>query len=237
MSRRHKENEINNNNTTQQVVSQADSHPESASRDHHLFDGLKFTIGRRKSLFSLDLVLKAILKAFEQDQVVVDGKWVKIPRSCVMDSFTDEEVDKMTSKKGRPFIRRLFQKVEDNKLVGYFKETLHEAKEKCVELYENIAQFAVCFLKGSNKAFSPDDDPYGKLSHYHRILKPEVADLPTRKTLSNYLKWFVDWKPVATCIKENIKEKKERLKHYRWERFIEWIQSHLLIIAPEYVYT
>ena len=83
------------------------------------------------------------------------GKWLKIPRRYFEESLStirltalgQEPPPNEKRKKGRPWLKRLIDKVEDSKVVGWFKTTLHEAKEKCKELYQDITQVAVCFLK------------------------------------------------------------------------------------------
>lgn len=241
MSRRHKETEIKDNSQQIEVASQADNH----------LRGYRFNLSspsllerlvavkkpdKKKSIFSMEKISAAIEKIshilgdpLSISDIEIDEKWVKIPRSY----FDDEIVDKMTQGKGRPFIKRLFNRITDNEVVDCFKKTLHAVKKKCTELYENLAQYAVCFLKGSNQAFAPDDDPYGKLSHFHRILNSEFPDLPTCRTLNNYMHWFVEWEPVVTD--ETAKDKKERHRHRIWEQLIEWIYNYLKKIAPQYV--
>ena len=235
MSRRHKEQETEINHKPQQAESQADG---SQERDYsYLNKFLKFTIAKRdgtKGRFSLDKIVSAISKAFtkasEEDEIEVDDKYVKIPLQY-FDDKTIEEVQKK-SKGGRNPVKRLFSGISDSKVVEYFHNTLNAVKEKCIELYENITQYSTCFLKAANKTFSPDDDPYGKISHYHRILEDEVPELPTRKTLNNWLRWFDDWKPAVTY--EDRKDKKQRARHRLWERLIEWIKKYLMELAPKY---
>lgn len=178
---------------------------------------------------------EVIGNAFMHYGIEIDDKWVKIPRSFFevhLDETTPlEAVMEEKSKRGRPIIKRLISKIADSEVVGYFKETMKTAKTKCVELYKNTAQFCVCFLKGLHNAFCPDDDPYGKISHYHRILDEAIIGIPTRKTISNCYKWFVEWKTVYT---DTVKEKAEKAKHRLWMKLMEWIQSFLLEIAPQY---
>ena len=173
--------------------------------------------------------------AFINHDIVFDDKWVKIPRAYFEVHLDEtppfEAVLEENSKRGRPVIKRLLSKISDSEVVSYFKKTLKTAQTKCVELYKGITQFCVCFLKGIHNAFSPDDDPYGKISHYHRMLDEATSGIPTRKTLSNCYKWFVEWKTTYT---DTVKEKAEKAKHRLWMKLIEWIQSFLLEIAPQY---
>ena len=167
--------------------------------------------------------------------IEIDDKWVKIPRS-LFEIHLDEtppftEVLEKKSQRGRPIISRLIKRIADSEVVAYFKKALETTKKKCVELYEGISQFCVCFLKGIHNAFCPDDDAYGKISHYHRLLDEAITGIPTRRTISNCYKWFVEWKTVYT---DTVKEKAEKAKHRLWMKLIEWIQSFLLEIAPQY---
>ena len=194
--------------------------------------------------FSTDKIIAAIEKAFSKQEVEIDDKWLKIPLSAFQPleersplrfwkrnrSQPEEEPEK--SKRGRNPIKRLIDKISDSKVMGFFRNTWDAVKKKCEELYENVTQFSICFLRGIYRAFCPDDDPYGKISHYHEILHDEIRDFPTRRTLSNYYNWFVNWRPVL--INESPKEKKERHRHSLWKELIEWIYYYLLKIAPEY---
>ena len=129
-------------------------------------------------------------------------------------------------------LKRLIDKVEDSKVVNWFKTTLHEAKQKCKELYQNITQIAVCFLKGIHEFMAPDEDPYGKVSYYHRMLAEDVPNMPSRETLSRHYRWFVNWKKAETY--EDGKAKNERHKHRIWERLLHWIKEFLITLAPQY---
>lgn len=188
--------------------------------------------------------IKDVAGAFSRNEVVIDDKYLKIPLTAFKESTTDtfnrivnkvvaqEEEKSEANKRGAPPIKRLFKKITDSKVMQFFHKTKDTVKKKCAELVENLTQFCVCFFHGIHQAFAPDEDPYRKVSHYHDMLKAEVSDIPTRRTLSNYNNWFVNWVPVV--FKETPKEKKERNRHRLWEKLIEWIYSYLLIIAPEY---
>lgn len=242
MSRRHKENDINT-----YKPQQAESHADGSLRDKGLSClGLSiknFTVTKRdgsKDKFSSDIIMNAIVKAFEKMDVEMDDKWLKIPRRYFEESLStirltalgQEPPPNEKRNKGRPWLKRLIDKVEDSKVVGWFKATLHEAKEKCKELYQDITQVAVCFLKGIHEFMAPDEDPYGKLSYYHRMLVKEIPDIPSRETLSRHYRWFVNWKKAETY--EDAKAKNKRHKHRIWERLIRWIKEFLMELAPQY---
>ena len=242
MSRRHKENDINT-----YKPQQAESHADGSLRDKGLSClGLSiknFTVTKRdgsKDKFSSDIIMNAIVKAFEKMDVEMDDKWLKIPRRYFEETLStirltalgQEPPPNEKRNKGRPWLKRLIDKVEDSKVVGWFKTTLHEAKEKCKELYQDITQVAVCFLKGIHEFMAPDEDPYGKLSYYHRMLVKEIPDIPSRETLSRHYRWFVNWKKAETY--EDAKAKNKRHKHRIWERLIRWIKEFLMELAPQY---
>ena len=248
MSRRHKETEITDNYKPQQADSQAEGSPKVK---RSIFGGgltlSNFSIVKRdgsKDGFLLSKIMNAISKAFTSKEIEVDDKWVKIPRSTFnelengwLNQYRESnnpqpEEEPKTSKRGANPVKRLFKKIKDSKVMELFHKTLNTVKEKCYELYENITQFSICFLHGSHKAFAPDEDPYRKVSHYYDMIKYEVEDFPTRKTLSNYNYWFVNWKPLLT--NESAKEKAERHRHILWVELIEWIFYYLAEIAPEY---
>lgn len=247
MSRRHKENDIDTYKPQQAESHEDVSYKVERSAKHSASFLDKFlTVTKRdgsKDHFSLSKITEAISTAFSLFDVEVDEKWIKIPRSA-FDQLGDgwlqyyremkESESKESPKKtaGRNPIKRLFKKVADSKVMEYFHGALHEVKNKCKELYENITQYSVCFLHGVHKAFSPGEDPYGKISHYHEMIKQDIWDFPDRKTLSNYNNWFVNWKPVL--YNESPKEKNERHRHSIWQQLIEWIYNYLLKTAPEY---
>ena len=249
MSRRHKEQE-----NTNYKPQQAESHEDGSLRVKcspldTCLSILNFTITKRdgsKCQFSMHKIMEAISGAFSRNEVEVDDKWMKIPLTAfkrysddninriVSHTFAQEEEKPKESKRGAHPIKRLFKKITDSKVMEFFHKTWNEAKEKCAELIENVAQFCTCFLHGSHKAFAPDEDPYRKVSHFYNMVKAEVWDFPTRKTLSNYNNWFVNWTPVV--INETPKEKKERHRHSLWKQLIEWIYCYLLKIAPKYAF-
>ncbi len=242
MSRRHKENDVDT-----YKPQQAESHVDGSPRDKgHSFLGLcikNFTIAKRdgsKDRFLLSKIIDSILSAFEKKDVEVDDEWVKIPRryfekslsTISLSAFSHEPCTEEKRNKGRPWLKRLIDKVEDSQVVDWFKSALHEAKEKCIELYQDITQVAVCFLKSIHEFMAPDEDPYGKVSHYHRMLAENIPDIPSRETLSRQYRWFVNWKKAETY--EDGKAKNERHKHRIWERLVNWIKEFLMKLAPQY---
>lgn len=243
MSRRHKENDIET-----YKPQQAESHGDGSHRvqsdydstSNKLFSGLSIT--RRLSsatTFIAKKIYESIEKAFSLGEIEVDDKWVKIPRRYFEDSlisnrfedFRDTYAEEKRNK-GRPWLKRLIDKVEDSQVLDWFKSTLHEAKQKCKELYQDVTQVAVCYLKSIHEVIAPDEDPYGKMSHYHRMLAEEIPDIPSRETLSRYYRWFVNWKKAETY--EDGKAKNERHKHRIWERLVNWIKEFLIKLAPQY---
>lgn len=253
MSRRNKEKEIADNNKSRQAESHADGSPRV---NRSLFSGFgvsNFTVTKRdgsKFGFSLNKVISAIKSAFEKKEVEVDDNWVKIPRRYFDDDvlspseflgyiserglheFSAQE-DK--PKRGHPKLRQLINKFKDSEVVGWFKSACAEAKSKAKEIYQDLTQMSVCFLRSIHLAFSTeDDDPYGKVSHYHQMLENEIPGLPSRETISRNYRWFVNWKALLSEKYEDAKRKKERYKHWLWERLIEWIRQYLLELAPQY---
>ena len=261
MSRRHKILETESNYKPQQVESYEDSHQKKsrwAIGATSILDKIHIVTKRDKDTASQsDIILglfgsigtivskaihKAFTKAFYDESIEVDDKWVKIPRSYFEAEASSLDIEKKvieresaTQGRGRRFLNRLINTVADSKIVGYVKATYKEAKEKVSKFIENTTQFCACCLNGLFKTFSPSDDPYGKLSHFHRLLSHEFPDLQSRKTLSNYYKWFIDWKPPLTSY-VGPKEKKNRFRHRLWEKLIAWICDYLKTLAPEYAF-
>ncbi len=241
MSRRHRQ-EVEKNYEPQQVESQGGGHPEKSRWSLGLSSVKKEFFGRM-DFFCVEKIASALCAAFERKEIEVDEHWFKIPRKLfesfpqpkIKADFDNEEASNKKAEKGRPKIKRLFNCITDNKVVDLFKETLSAVKKEVVKLYKDITQYTVCFFKGSNQVFAPEDNPYGKLSHFHRVLDNEIDELPSRKTISHYWNWFIDWKPVKG-VEENPKDKREKNKHRLWENLIEWIIDHLLKVVPQYTY-
>lgn len=247
MSRRHKKQETEINYKPQPVEPHEDCHSEESGctkSGASSFLGKYFTVRKRDRVvyFSIskiaEAINKAVNKALAEQKIEVDEKWVKIPRSYFKEDtfsqYVDEDVtEKVTHGRGRRFLNRLISSVEDSKIVGYVKGALKTAKEKVEVLIENTTQFCTCGLKALFQTFAPSDDPYGKLSHYHSLLKNELPDLLSRKTLSNYYKWFEEWRPPLTKYIDT-KEERQKKRHSLWEKLIEWICEYLREKAPQY---
>ena len=167
------------------------------------------------------------------DEIQIDGDNVIIPKrffSTFLDLLIADK--RMKKKGGRPKVKQLLNTIADSKVVSCFKETLKTVKKKCKDFFKGVAQYCVCFLKGIFRAFKPNEDPYGVISHYHRILDGKVDGLPTRRTIQNHYNWFIGWKETMIV---TAKEKAELAKHIIWEKLIKWICDHLLRLAPQFV--
>ena len=243
MSRRHKENDIE----------QTKPHQAEPQRDDSMGKIMRFTVSSSclsNKISSLcHIITNAFTNAIKNEGIEIDDQWLKIPRKYLEPECSlcfglrsldgppelTPHTEKKQSKRGRHWPQRLINKVEDSTVVGWFKTTLSKAKQMVQELYQDVTQFAVCFLKGIHEAFCPDDDPYGKLSHYHRMLvnpDAEIPDIPSRETLSRHYRWFREWREEV--IYEDRKAKREKYKHWIWERLIQWIKEFLLAMAPQY---
>ena len=264
MSRRHKENQVENTKPQQQAEPQGGGSLRgmrfslSSASISKMLSSLMKTIEKPKSTnFDkvTDSILGAFRKGFKKKDVEIDDDWVKIRRKPLED-FLNSDVRELLRepeyctmapdptigkpKKGRSLLKRFIDKMEDSKVIGFFKTTYDKAKQKAKELYEGMTQFCVCFLNAIHVAYCPDDDPYGKISHYHRMLSsPEaeeagipVTDIPARRTISGKYCWFRDWRPAVTY--EDGKARRERHKHSKWEELIQWIKAFLQELAPQY---
>ena len=243
MSRRHKENDIE----------QTKPHQAEPQRDDSMGKIMRFTVSSSclsNKISSLcHIITNAVTNALKNEDIEIDDQWLKIPRKYLEPECSlcfglrsldgppelTPHTEKEQRKRGRHWLQRLINKVEDSTVVGWFKTTLSKAKQMVQELYQDVTQFAVCFLKGIHEAFCPDDDPYGKLSHYHRMLvnpDAEIPDIPSRETLSRYYRWYKDWREEVTF--EDRKAKRMKRKHRIWEKLIQWIKEFLLAMAPQY---
>jgi len=200
-----------------------------------LFSSLYISIVEKKDAFKFQLDKEKWAQAMGYlDEIQIDGENVIIPKRffCTFIELLIPE-KKLKQQRGRPKVKQLLNTIADSKVVSCFKETLKTLKKKSKELFMGIAQYCVCFLKGIFRAFKPNEDPYGVISHYHRILDGKVEGLPTRRTIQNHYNWFVGWKETMIM---TAKEKNELAKHIKWEELIKWICDHLLKIAPQFVY-
>lgn len=249
MSRRHKENDIVNINKPEIVESHEDGHLEKSRStfnsdsllDKLLTVSLKSTSATRYIAEKVANVIDtAVTKALSEAKIEVDDKWVKIPRSYFEDELfgaqtVEEVIEPAPQGRGRKLLNRLINRVSDSKIVGYVKRAYKSAKKLCSTLIENTTHFCACCLPALFKVFAPDDDPYQKLSHYHSLMEPAFPDLMSRKTLSNYYRWFVDWRAPLTSYMGS-KEKKEKLRHNLWEKLVAWICDFFRKIAPQYAF-
>ena len=238
MSRRHKENDIE----------QTKPHQAEPQRGDSMGKIMRFTVSSTSFTNNLSslchIITNAVTNALKNEDIEIDDQWLKIPRKYLEPECSlcfglrsldgppelTPHTEKKQSKRGRHWLKRLVDKVEDSTVVGWFKTTLNKAKEMVQELYQDVTQFAVCFLKGIHEAFCPDDDPYGKLSHYHRMLvnpDAEIPDIPSRETLSRYYRWFKDWREEVTF--EDRKAKRMKHKHRIWEMLIHEEYPYLCI--------
>lgn len=257
MSRRHRETE---NETIKSH--QAESYEDGRLRDQSnemsasnklssVFSGLqKINVVRKTKSYLAEKISQAIYTALGNCTIEVDDTWVKIPRSLfnvkdieILEQFcpnvnSHQEESSRKENRGRKTIKQLFSKFSDSKFVQYFRDTWNAAKEIGVSLYEEFTSFCSTFFIASNKVFSPDDDPYGygKVSHYYEVILPEIkkemANPFTREWLNGKIRWFEYWRPAVTY--EDRRAKKERRRHRVWEELIEWVQSYLKYLAPEY---
>ncbi len=243
MSRRHRETEITTDSKPQQAEPQAGGR-RGLSRFTYSASSLLnkiLTVTKRdetKDHFSLDKIMSAFIKAFTKEEVEVDEEWVKIPRKYLEELPNPHDVydtvEKLAPKRGRSRIKQIFQKISDSELVGYYHKAKAALIKTCAKLYESVTQYAVCFLQGSHQAFDPDDDPYGKMSHYHEILKSQEPELPTVRMLNNRMKWFVEFDPRQ--LGDGRKDRRERVKYRLWRQLMEWIRDFLKKEAPQYAF-
>ena len=254
MSRRHKENDIEQSEP-HEAESQGDGSIIGkcfSSKSTNLLNKMLVVVKQPESSLTTklsDAITCAILKAFQKREVVMDDKWLKIPSRYVKSSLFNvlhelEHIqcspppEKKEPKRGRGLLTRLIDKFEDSQVVDWFKNTWNVGKQIAKEICLNITQFTVCFLKGIHEAFCPDDDPYGKISHYHRMLavpdEPEkgIPNIPSRVTINRNYKWFTEWREAVTY--EDGKAKRKRHKHRIWKRLVQWIKEYLLTLAPQY---
>ena len=233
MSRRHKENDIKSHYEPLEAESHADGRLNSSISDcvDKLLSKL-FTVTKPLETFDVNSFRQIIDDAIKQRNIEIDDQYVKIKRSFLEAEEADETLEENT-RRGRPSVKRLLKRFSDSQVVKIFKKTKKAVIKKARRLYEDIAQLSVCFLNAIFHVFGSGEDPYGTLSHFHRILSPEEPELPTRKTLSNKYRWYAEWHQAAI---ETAKEKAERLRHCLWERLIDWISRYLQELAPQYAF-
>ena len=211
--------------------------PDDTSKMLKVLESVFFDISDKR-IKKLEYFLRGIFEAYAACKIELDEDFVKIPR-CYFDELWIKYYKEYANppsekekKRGRNPIKRLFRNISDSKVVNYFKQTLSAAKEACEIYYEDLKQFCICFYQGAFNAFSPYEDPYGKLSHYHNLLSSEFDDIPSRKTLNNWYNWYKTWRRTAMA---SLKEQAEAARHKIWTLLIKWIYGYLQQLAPEYV--
>lgn len=174
-----------------------------------------------------DIIKNALTDSFEQTFIKRLSSYIDIV-DAPEEQFSD------TRKRGRPKILQLFDRFRDTDVIKMLKTSYFELFHKTIEKAKDIIDHVICFLQAMCER--EDDDCYGKISHYHEMLKRNLScvALPTVRTLQNK---FNKFKELASGWKKNIKnamKEKEECLFKKWMRLKGQYLSEIEILAPAY---
>lgn len=178
----------------------------------------------RNTLAMMDIEIK-----HDNPQSIADDiQQKKIDRILHIDKKEDDN-----SKRGRPIIKRLCEKISDSNVVKMIKKTHQELYHKSIKLCESLTKYLVCCLYSLfSITFNNTETVYGKVKHFHRIMSSvKELKIPSVRRLQQMLKWFMEWKEAVI---KTAKEMKEEITHRAWEELVEKIKRQFEILIPQY---
>lgn len=178
----------------------------------------------RNTLAMMDIEIK-----HDNPQSIADDiQQKKIDRILHIDKKEDDN-----SKRGRPIIKRLCEKISDSNVVKMIKKTHQELYHKSIKLCESLTKYLVCCLYSLfSITFNNTETVYGKVKHFHRIMSSvKGLKIPSVRRLQQMLKWFMEWKEAVI---KTAKEMKEEITHRAWEELVEKIKRQFEILIPQY---
>ena len=131
-----------------------------------------------------------------------------------LDGLKIEESPEPAEKKGgRIRVKRLCSKFQDDELWEMYDEICRATHEAA----EDIKKSLVCYFAAIFR-ICPDDNPEGKIEHFHRIFSKHMA-IPTSRTLR--AGWEFLKKSVEYLVHEQIKEQA------RWRRLVDFFVGEI----------
>ena len=155
---------------------------------------------------------------------------------CQAFSHTDEDEllseleDETTRGRGRPVIEQLCSMFRDAAIWPMAKDVFKRIYHKAITTATNLTQYLVCFICALFRVVKTEE-PYGRIEHFHRLLKGYLKKLPAVRTLQSGVQWLKDkTKTFFRCAKRQAEE----AKHKAWETLEEIIFGHIGNLAPQY---
>lgn len=150
--------------------------------------------------------------------------------------FEEEELDKdATLSKMEIVVNRGFrgevpEEVEFYNLDAIIAVGYRVSSLKAITTATNLTQYLVCFICALFRVVKTEE-PYGRIEHFHRLLKGYLKKLPAVRTLQSGVQWLKDkTKTFFRCAKRQAEE----AKHIAWETLEEIIFGHIGNLAPQY---
>lgn len=110
------------------------------------------------------------------------------------------------------------------------KEVYNRIYNKAITTAKNLGQVLVCFICALFRVVKTQT-PYGRIEHFHRLLKGHLKKLPSVRTLQTGVQWLTDkTKTFFRCVNHRAEE----AKHKAWEALEEMIFGHISNLAPQY---
>lgn len=187
-----------------------------------------FDIQQKSLDYSFDDIPEHLRNTFDGKYLAQLVEQVANTEILEMEEPSMEEL-KNTNGRGRPMIEQMSSFVSDNKVCSWAKTIYRKIYKKSIAVAKNVTQYCVCFLCSFFKIYDTEE-PYGRITHFWRIMKGSIPKMPTARAIQKYYSWFVSWKAAAI---KTVAEIKEETKHRAWEKLERLIYGYLLQLAPQ----
>lgn len=235
---------INDDNS----VTLSEGTDKASSKSHKLVDLFagagKIIIGpNHTGKSTLAKALRFLVEAREPRKIAYEEKSL----SNILDSliggspcqaFSDTDEDELLSEleeettrgRGRPVIEQLCSMFRDAAIWPMAKDVFKRIYHKAITTATNLTQYLVCFICALFRVVKTEE-PYGRIEHFHRLLKGHLKKLPAVRTLQTGVQWLKDkTKTFFRCAKRQAEE----AKYKAWEALEEIIFGHIGNLAPQY---
>lgn len=146
------------------------------------------------------------------------------------DNPLSELEDETTRGRGRPVIEQLCSMFHDAAIWPMAKDVFKRIYHKAITTATNLTQYLVCFICALFRVVKTEE-PYGRIEHFHRLLKGHLEKLPAVRTLQTGVQWLKDkTKTFFRCAKRQAEE----AKHKAWEALEKIIFGHIGNLASQY---
>ena len=134
-------------------------------------------------------------------------------------------------KRGRPLLKQLCSKFSDAAIWPMAQTIFTRIYNYTIEKATDIEQFLVCMFCSLFR-ICDTDDPYGRVSYFHKLLGLNLKDImPAKRTLQEGVRWLKD---KSQKFFRNLKPEVEEIKHKAWERLEEKIYGIMVELTPQF---